>query len=235
MDAEEPGPLITLRLRGLAAGRGGRLVVPPLDLVLGPGSALLVTGANGAGKSTLLRTLAGLLPPLAGEVSVEGAVAADGEPARRVAEVAHYLGHRNSLKAGRSVAEELGFWRRFLGDTGLGVREALAAVDLGAAGDLPAGVLSAGQGRRAAMARLLVSERPVWILDEPTAALDERAQARFAALCRERQCTGGIVIAATHQPLALEAPQELRLEALRPAGVGEAAAAAPGGGWDELW
>lgn len=225
--------MITLRLTGLAAGRGARVVVPPIDLVLPAGSALLVTGANGAGKSTLLRTIAGLLPALAGRVGVEGAVATDGEPAWAVADVAHYLGHRNALKAGRTVAEELGFWRRFLGGTGLGVREALEAVDLAGAGDLPAGVLSAGQGRRAAMARLLVSDRPVWILDEPTAALDGAAQARFSSLCRERQRSGGIVIAATHQPLELDAPVELRLEAIAPNAFASSAPGEPGS-WDEI-
>ncbi len=107
-----------LVIRGLACGRGGRLVVPPLDLTLSAGEAVLVTGENGAGKSTLLRTLAGLLPPLAGGVRVEDLPAADGEPARSLADIAHYIGHRNALKGGRHVGAELAFWARFLGRAG---------------------------------------------------------------------------------------------------------------------
>ena len=194
-----------LVIEGLASGRGGRLVVPPLDLALRPGEAVLVTGENGAGKSTLLRTLAGLLPPLAGTIRVEGLPAADGEPARSLLDIAHYIGHRNALKGARRVGAELAFWARFLGGAPRLSPEA-ALTELG----LPEGVaqlrcadLSAGQARRAALARLLVAHRPLWLLDEPTNALDAATQARFAALCRQHLSNGGMILAATHQPLDL--------------------------------
>jgi heme exporter protein A len=197
--------------RKLCAARGGSVIAGPLDFTVAGGEALVVTGENGAGKSTLLRTLAGLLPPGGGVLDIEGFVAADGEPARHLGEVAHYLGHRNAMKPAESVGAGLGFWRDFLGSEGLSPAAALAAVGLPGVEGLPFGYLSAGQQRRAAIARLLVAPRPVWILDEPTAALDQGSQAVFARLLAAHLETGGIVVAATHQPLGLAA-RELRLE-----------------------
>ena len=210
-----------LVIEGLAAGRGGRLVVPPLHLALQAGEALLSTGENGAGKSTLLRTLAGLLPPLAGRTSIEGFRASDGEPARSVCDIAHYIGHRNALKGARRVGADLAFWARFLGGApGLSPEAALAELGLpeGVA-ELRCADLSAGQARRAALARLLVAHRPLWLLDEPTNALDAATQARFAALCRRHLSNGGMILAATHQPVDLgPAARALVLEP-QPAGV----------------
>ncbi len=207
-----------LVIDGLACGRAGRLVVPPLALALEAGEALLVTGENGAGKSTLLRTLAGFLPPLAGTVRIEGWTAPDGESARRVPEIAHYLGHRNALKGARRVGEELEFWARFLaGPPGLAPAEALERVGLGKAAPLRASDLSAGQARRVALARLLVAPRPVWLLDEPTAALDTAAQSQFSVLCRQHLEAGGILVATTHQPLDLgHRTRALHLESMSP-------------------
>ena len=207
-----------LVIEGLACGRSGRLVVPPLGLALAPGEAVLVTGENGVGKSTLLRTLAGLLPSLEGTIRVENFYAADGEPARSLADIAHYLGHRNALKGARRVGAELAFWARFLGGSpGLSSEAALSELGLpeGVAG-LRCADLSAGQARRAALARLLVTRRPVWLLDEPTNALDAATQARFAALCRQHLASGGLILAATHQPLDLgPAVRSLVLEPIR--------------------
>ncbi|WP_425484648.1 heme ABC exporter ATP-binding protein CcmA [Aureimonas mangrovi] len=199
---------MTLTLSGLVAGRGGEATSAPVDLVLHEGAALIVTGANGAGKSTLLRTIAGLIPPLAGRTSVEGALAPDGEPARHPREIAHLLGHRNALRADSRLGAELAFWHGFLG----GAREeridaveaALRAVGLGGLSSLDVGHLSAGQQRRAALARLLVLHRPLWLLDEPTAALDTAGQALFARLASAHLSAGGLVVAATHQPLGLD-------------------------------
>ncbi|MBC8129815.1 MAG: heme ABC exporter ATP-binding protein CcmA, partial [Rhizobiaceae bacterium] len=175
------------------------------------GEALVVTGENGAGKSTLLRTIAGLLPPGGGTIAIEGATAADGEKTRSVAEVAHYLGHRNAMKPNVSVGENLAFWRAFLGFPGLTPDEALEAVGLPTVATMPQAYLSAGQQRRSAIARLLVSKRPVWLLDEPTSALDAGSQGLFARLLEAHLEGGGIAIAATHQPLGLAA-RDLRLE-----------------------
>lgn len=222
--------MLQLTLSGLVVGRGRRALGRPIDMVLRAGEALVVTGPNGAGKSTLLRTLAGLLPPMAGRVGISGANAPDGEPARRLIDASHYLGHRNAMKPGRTVGAELGFWRAYLRSPARTPDEALAAVGLEGAGALAVGVLSAGQQRRAAFARLLVGDRPVWLLDEPTTALDSASQERIAALCRERLETGGIVIAATHQALDVGPARRLMLEPLPPSDTPVADA----GGWDEI-
>lgn len=228
--------MLTIAAAGFAVGRGRETVAGPLDFAVHAGEALVVTGPNGAGKSTLLRTLAGLLRPLSGGVTVAGATAPDGEPARTVAEIAHYVGHRNAMKPGVSVGDNLSFWRDYLGSGGRSIEAALAAVGLPDLAHLPFSYLSAGQQRRTSLARLLVVERPVWILDEPTSALDAASQQRFGALMDAHLAGGGIVIAATHQPLGMAAARELRLESRRlPAadqrsgGVDEAAIAAAEG------
>ncbi|EAS48389.1 putative heme export protein ccmA [Aurantimonas manganoxydans SI85-9A1] len=198
------GPIATAA--GLVVGRGGAAAAGPLDFRIAAGEALVVTGANGAGKSTLLRTLAGLLPSVAGRIDVTGATAPDGEPARTLAEIAHYVGHRNAMKPTISVGENLAFWRRYLGgnrDGGRAVADCLDALGLPDLSHLPQGYLSAGQQRRASLARLLLVPRPVWILDEPTSALDAASQLKFAGIVEAHVAAGGLVIAATHQPLGL--------------------------------
>ncbi|MEF2548720.1 heme ABC exporter ATP-binding protein CcmA [Aurantimonas sp. E1-2-R+4] len=204
-----------IAISDLCVGRGTIVVAGPIDIALSAGEALVVTGPNGAGKSTLLRTLAGLLRPLAGHVAVTGATAADGEPARTVAEIAHYVGHRNAMKPGVSVGDNLSFWRDYLGGGGRSIEAALDAVGLPDLAHLPFSYLSAGQQRRTSLARLLVVERLVWILDEPTSALDASSQQRFGALMDAHLAGGGIVIAATHQPLGMAAVRELQLESRR--------------------
>ena len=204
-----------IAISDLCVGRGTIVVAGPIDIALSAGEALVVTGPNGAGKSTLLRTLTGLLRPLAGHVAVTGATAADGEPARTVAEIAHYVGHRNAMKPGVSVGDNLSFWRDYLGGGGRSIEAALDAVGLPDLAPLPFAYLSAGQQRRTSLARLLVVERPVWILDEPTSALDAASQQRFGALMDAHRAGGGIVIAATHQPLGMAAVRELQLESRR--------------------
>ena len=204
---------------GLSATRGEDLIFRDIAFEIAGGEALVVKGPNGSGKSTLLRVLAGLLPARSGSAKLLAAP----HPVERIGEAAHYLGHRNAMKRELTVEENLSFWKTFLGDmiggAGVPVEEAVEAVGLGGIAHLPFGYLSAGQQRRMAMAKLLVAWRPVWILDEPTAALDAAAEDMFAGLVTAHLARGGIAIAATHQPLGLEGVQELTMTGF--AGVAE--------------
>jgi len=197
-----------MRLSGsdLVCVRGGREVFRNLSFAVGAGEALIVTGRNGAGKSSLLRLIAGLLRPLAGRIDLDG-----GDAELTIAEQAHYVGHQDALKPSLSVRENLAFWTDLLGDRG-GNGGALAAVGLDGLASLPAAYLSAGQRRRLSLARLVSAARPIWLLDEPTAALDTAAQAVLAGLMRAHLGGGGLILAATHGPLGLDRAMELRLE-----------------------
>lgn len=191
--------------RGVRCVRGGREVFSGLDFAIASGEALAVTGPNGSGKTSLLRLIAGLLTLADGSIALEG-----GEAELTLSEQAHYLGHRDALKPALSVLENLSFWRDFLGGEAFDADKSLAEVGLGHAAHLPAAYLSAGQRRRLSVARLLAVRRPVWLLDEPTSALDAAGQSLFAGLMQEHLARGGLVVAATHAPLGVQA-KELRL------------------------
>jgi heme exporter protein A len=196
-----------LEASGLVCIRGGREVFAGLGFSIGDGEALVVTGRNGAGKSSLLRMIAGLVRIAGGRLALTGA-----DPDRTVPEQAHYLGHQDALKPSLTVVENLRFWTRYLGG-----REApdapLVAVGLGALADLPAGYLSAGQRRRLSIARLVAVKRPLWLLDEPTTALDSEAQGTLAYLMGEHLAGGGMIVAAAHGAIGLARPRELHLGA----------------------
>jgi heme exporter protein A len=196
-----------MRLSGqkLRCVRGGREVFSGLDFAASAGEALAIVGPNGSGKTSLLRMIAGLLVPADGTIALDG-----GDAELSVPEQAHYLGHRDALKPALSVAENLSFWREFLGGAPQDSAKCLSAVALDHATNLPAAYLSAGQRRRLSIARLLTVRRPVWLLDEPTSALDTAGQALFVGLMQGHLARGGIIIAATHRPLGIEA-RELRM------------------------
>jgi len=189
-----------MRLSGreVSCVRGGREVFSRLSFEASSGDALAVVGPNGSGKTSLLRLIAGVLAPAGGSIALEGG---DGE--LTLSEQSHYLGHRDALKPALSVAENLNFWRDFLGGTPSDPAENLAAVELDHAAQLPAAFLSAGQRRRLSIARLLTVRRPVWLLDEPTNALDTAGQKLFADLMADHLSRGGLIVAATHTPLGV--------------------------------
>ncbi len=195
-----------LQVDGVGAFRGGRLVFRDLGFSVRAGGALTLTGPNGAGKSTLLRLLAGLLPPAAGRVLWQGqdVLADPALHARRIA----YVGHQDAVKPGLTAAENLAFAARI---GGVPVAAGLAAMGLTALANLPARMLSAGQRRRLALARLALSPAPLWLIDEPTLGLDTRAIELFEALVGGHRRRGGLAVAATHAALPLPEAVELRL------------------------
>lgn len=195
-----------LLAENLACERGGRTVFTGVNFSLASGEAMVVTGRNGAGKSSLLRLIAGLLRAAGGRLSLPG-----GAEETTLSEQAHYLGHLDAVKPSLSVGENLQFWARYLGASGAEIEPALEAVDLAALADLPAAYLSAGQRRRLSIARLVAVKRPLWLLDEPTSALDAQSQERLAGLMRAHRAGGGLIVAAAHGPIGLDASQELKM------------------------
>lgn len=190
-----------LEARGLACERGGRVLFRDLDLELASGEAALVTGPNGSGKSSLLRLLAGLLPASAGTVSWAGGDEPD----------FHYVGHGDAVKPALSVSRNLAFWVRLAGHGS--VASGLEAVGLADLADLPARLLSAGQRRRLGLARLFAAPAPLWLLDEPTAGLDEAAAEAFERGLEAHLAGGGAAVLATHVPLGPAAARRIELGA----------------------
>ncbi len=195
---------MSLEVDALDCVRGGREIFTAVSFSLRPGQLLAVTGPNGAGKSSLLRVLAGLLAPAAGRISLTP----EGEELSSI----HYFGHLDGLKDAMSLRENLAFWALLYsaGAELAGVADAAGRLGLGHALDLPVGVFSAGQRRRAGLARLTLSPRPLLILDEPTSALDRQGEDVLGALMREHLAAGGLIVAATH--LSLPVTPDLTLE-----------------------
>lgn len=187
-----------LRAHDLTIERGGRVLAQGLSFTVEPGGAMLVTGPNGAGKSSLLRAIGGLLP-------VTGSIA-------RPPRVA-LLAETSALDAEQPLQRALAFWAALDGghDPRGRVAAALAAVALDELADVPVRLLSTGQRRRGALARVLASDAELWLLDEPATGLDNAAVARLEAIVSRHRAVGGIVTVATHQPIALPGAVEVRL------------------------
>jgi len=217
-----PYPAMTsalLEIHGLACRRAGRVLFAGLDLDLGPGSAALVTGPNGSGKSSFLRVAAGLIPPFAGAILWQGADSRREPEAFRSA--MRYVGHADGLQPALSVIENLRYWAALYGgDAGrTALLNALEAVGLDALADLPARLLSAGQRRRLALARLPACDSggpSLWLLDEPTIALDAPSVARVEAMIAAKRAAGGVVVASTNAPLTLPDAAQVDIAAHRP-------------------
>lgn len=199
-----------MELKGdrLRCDRGGRTVFDGIGFSLGSGQLMQLTGPNGSGKSSLLRLIAGLNEAAGGNLALEG-----GSPDLAIGQQAHYIAHQEAVKAALTVEENLTFWRDFLG--GGDVARAMAAFDLSRLSHYGAGLLSAGQKRRLALARLALVPRVLWLLDEPTVGLDAASQDRLAKAMAAHLAQGGMIMAATHVPLGLE--PHVRLELGKPA------------------
>jgi heme exporter protein A len=178
-----------LRVKDVSVARGGVAVLEGLSFEIGPGQALVLKGPNGVGKTTLLRTVAGLQPPFKGEVDA---------PEEAVA----YAAHSDGLKSMLSVEENLRFWAEVFAQTD--IEKAIQAFDLADLRNRLAGSLSAGQKRRLGLARLLVTGRPIWVLDEPTVSLDTASVQLFADAVRAHLAEGGSALLATHIDLGLD-------------------------------
>lgn len=175
-----------------------------MGFAVGAGELLELTGPNGSGKSSLLRLIAGLNQPAAGTIRLDG-----GAAELSIGQQSHYIAHQDAVKSALTVTENLRFWQGFLG--GGDIAGALDALDLGRLAAYPAGLLSAGQKRRLALARLALVPRALWLLDEPTVGLDTQSALRLVALLSGHLEKGGIIVAATHVPLGLAAAQTLGL------------------------
>ncbi len=202
---------------GLVCVRGGRTVFEGLDFALKPGDALVLLGPNGSGKSSLLRIMAGLLKPTGGDLLWYGYAVADDPESHHARQ--HYVGHLDGLKAAMTVSENLSFWTGLrMGEAppaGL-IRSALGSLGLDHLADFPARMLSAGQKRRLSLARMLASPAALWLLDEPTVALDRDSIAALEQAIARHRRRGGMVVVATHSEMALGRSWPLHLDRFTP-------------------
>lgn len=199
MEGTPPANAALLEARGLSVRRGERQLFADLSLSVAAGQVALLTGPNGTGKTTLLMALAGIVRPEAGEI---GFPAHRGEEGTRPA--MHLLGYQQGIKPRLTVLENLTFWRQVNGVGGLAPEAALSETGIASLAELEAGYLSSGQLRRLALARLLVTPRPIWLLDEPSATLDSAGEALLVRLIEAHRLGGGIAVIATHHLLALD-------------------------------
>ena len=193
---------VRVRAEALGITRGQRVLFQNLSFEAEAGAHVAVRGANGAGKTSLLRAMAGFLPPSGGAISFDGAP----DPALAL----HFLGHQNALKSAASVRSHVSYWAGLFGAPS-NLDGVLDRLGIARTTDLPARVLSQGQARRLALARLLIAPRPVWLLDEPAAGLDASGRAMLDGLIGAHCAQGGIVFAAVHEPLGVAPTQTLTI------------------------
>ncbi|MEM7730776.1 MAG: heme ABC exporter ATP-binding protein CcmA [Pseudomonadota bacterium] len=196
---------IRLTVAALALSRGDTVLIAGLDLSVGPGEALWLTGPNGIGKTTLLLALAGLLRPDSGEITWKS----DATTLLPRAALA-YAAHRGPERNGLTLGEDLAFWQQLYGDR-LGVPAALERVGLGGRQDTPVAGLSAGQRRRLSLARLIASNRGAWLMDEPLAGLDADGRALVTQTLGRHLADGGMAVIASHQPVPINGVQARKL------------------------
>ncbi|WP_395630453.1 heme ABC exporter ATP-binding protein CcmA [Aquidulcibacter sp.] len=189
---------VRLQISGVALQRGYRRLVANFDLTCEPGDIIALQGPNGSGKTTLLRAIAGFHSPAAGRITLSRL---QGPEIEEPGEVLSFLGHQDPIKAGEKLIDQLRFWADLCGASRDRVAETLAQVGLSKQADLQGGVLSAGQRKRAALARLLLEDRAIWLLDEPASPLDQEGRALLGALLDQHAKQGGIILAAVHDPL----------------------------------
>lgn len=196
--------ILSLIGNNLTCTRGDTTVFSALDFSVVPGDVLIVRGPNGSGKSSLLRLTAGFLTPTEGELRRDGVLVAE-EPERHLTRL-HYVGHLDALKPAFTATENLTFWSHSFSSKAISadsIAQALDRMGLSALSDLPTHYLSAGQRRRLALARLVAISRPLWLLDEPTASLDDAGSETLVELIAEHRSGGGMVMAAVHGGLAV--------------------------------
>lgn len=196
-----------LAVQNLSCRRSGAVVFRDVGFTVESGGFVLLTGANGSGKSSLLRVLAGLIEPASGQVLWQGNTIANDQAAHR--QNLHYIGHLDAIKPGVTAREMLDYWRALRGAHNVTQTDVLNAFGLTALIDHPIRRLSAGQKRRLSLTRLILAPAPLWLLDEPTTALDREGQNLLRVQIARHRATGGIVIAATHDQLDVPDAQQV--------------------------
>jgi len=202
---------MSLSVKNLSCQRGGRTIFSALSLDIAAGEAVILRGPNGAGKSTLLRVIAGLIPAQAGEISLNGTTFSDRDDFQGQIT---YAGHLDAIKPQLTVAENLRFWAQLF-EAGT-LAKTMQDFRLDEIADRPAHACSAGQKRRLGLARIAVTSRPLWLLDEPTVSLDTETTARFAATIDAHCAAGGMAFIATHIDLGLKAPRAFEMQPYEP-------------------
>jgi len=192
-----------LTASSISCVRGGRALYDGLSFSLSSGELLLLNGPNGSGKTSLLRQIAGLLPLDTGTIAFEGFDRA---------EETHFVGHAPAIKDALTVSENLSFWCDLYGRSGASPEAALKQLKLAPLASLPGRVLSAGQKRRLALARLVAIRRSLWLLDEPDTALDAEGRATLLEIIAGHRARGGMVVMASHGTLNVAASCALALD-----------------------